>query len=317
MGHGRAGAGSPDRHRHSGPARPARADLRILHPPCSRPWLSGQGSSVPRAESRAGVGSTGLVRPLRGTRAHRSGHLPELASGGVLASAGSTSDGGSGGGEEDAVARRAGVGDGEEVSTLLLCVGSAVRLYRLVAWATMTQLGHYLRRMWRAALTPDSLLAAEEAVEALPAPGPEARAWLLANVEPAGEVAGVAVYRWGNVVAATGSQRTTVPQPGTASDLLTTAEVAELLRVPVSRIHTWTAEGKLPHMKLGHRTVRYRRDDALAFARQAVVAGTGARDADPQEGRRVLRRLSIHRPPDRPVEALEAFDWTRHHQKGG
>ncbi|MCK6531140.1 helix-turn-helix domain-containing protein [Myxococcota bacterium] len=180
----------------------------------------------------------------------------------------------------------------------------------------MSALAHYLRRMWRASLTAESLLCAEEAAEALPVPGPEALAWIRGNVKSAGEVAGVPVYRWGDVMAAVAQERTSAPS-SRASDLLTTEEVAEFLRVPVARVHAWCAEGKLAHLKLGHRTVRFRRDDVIAFERQAVVAGTGARDADPQEERRVVRRLPLPGPRDRPVEAIQAYDWTHHHQKGG
>jgi len=43
--------------------------------------------------------------------------------------------------------------------------------------------------------------------------------------------------------------------------LLTAAEVAELLAVPVSWVREATREGKLPHLKLG----RYRRYQAAAI----------------------------------------------------
>lgn len=66
----------------------------------------------------------------------------------------------------------------------------------------MSGFAHHLRRMWRAALTADSLLSADEAVEALPCPGPEARRWLVENVDAAGVVGGVGLYRWGQITAA-------------------------------------------------------------------------------------------------------------------
>lgn len=66
----------------------------------------------------------------------------------------------------------------------------------------MSVLRSHLRRMFRAALTPASVIPLEDVVEALPAPEPEARAWLLAHVEPAGELVGEVVYCWGDVLAA-------------------------------------------------------------------------------------------------------------------
>jgi len=42
----------------------------------------------------------------------------------------------------------------------------------------MTGLSSYLRRIWRASLTPEALLTLEEAAEALPGRTEVARAWL-------------------------------------------------------------------------------------------------------------------------------------------
>ncbi|MFZ5480578.1 MAG: hypothetical protein ACOZNI_27695 [Myxococcota bacterium] len=56
--------------------------------------------------------------------------------------------------------------------------------------------------MWRAALTADALLDLEEVCEALPGRPSEASAWVLANVQPCGELAGVLCWRWGDVLAA-------------------------------------------------------------------------------------------------------------------
>ena len=99
----------------------------------------------------------------------------------------------------------------------------------------------YLRRMWRAALTPQSLLTLEEAVEALPCPGPEARSWLQEHVEPAGEVAGVEVYLWSDVLAALHIEDEDVPGLSTESEegspsaavfaWLSTEEAAERLGI--------------------------------------------------------------------------------------
>lgn len=42
--------------------------------------------------------------------------------------------------------------------------------------------------------------------------------------------------------------------PGT---LLTTQELSDLLRVDVGTIRRWTREGKLPHLRIGPKTVRF------------------------------------------------------------
>jgi excisionase family DNA binding protein len=49
----------------------------------------------------------------------------------------------------------------------------------------------------------------------------------------------------------------------TAGDVMTAAEVAELLAVPVSTVHHWAREGVLPSRKLGRRRV---------FIRQKIEA---------------------------------------------
>jgi hypothetical protein len=61
-------------------------------------------------------------------------------------------------------------------------------------------LADYLRRIWRASLTPESLLSEDELLEALP--GRPARAWLREHVATFAELAGEPVYRWGDVLTA-------------------------------------------------------------------------------------------------------------------
>ena len=56
------------------------------------------------------------------------------------------------------------------------------------------------------------------------------------------------------------------PIPGDPSAALLTAEVAFLLGVTVRTLETWRLRGGGPrYIALGHRTVRYRRRDVLAF----------------------------------------------------
>ena len=60
------------------------------------------------------------------------------------------------------------------------------------------------------------------------------------------------------------AERRDQPHPHlTASDVMTTSEVAALLGVPVSTIHHWAREGTLPSRKLGKRRI---------FIRQKVEA---------------------------------------------
>lgn len=46
--------------------------------------------------------------------------------------------------------------------------------------------------------------------------------------------------------------------------LLTAADVAELLSVPVSRVREHTRSGRIPHVQLGH-YVRYRQETVVTW----------------------------------------------------
>lgn len=96
----------------------------------------------------------------------------------------------------------------------------------------MSQLASHLRRMWRAALTAESLLSADEACEAMPCPGPATRDWLVAHVQPFGELVGVPVYRWGHVVAAIAGARGAEP----VTTWLSTGEAAVRLGIARSTL---------------------------------------------------------------------------------
>ncbi|MEM8575730.1 MAG: helix-turn-helix domain-containing protein [Pseudomonadota bacterium] len=57
------------------------------------------------------------------------------------------------------------------------------------------------------------------------------------------------------------------------SDLLTCAEVAELVGLSVNTLKVHRREGTGPkHVRLGHRTVRYRRGDVDAWVQEREVA---------------------------------------------
>jgi hypothetical protein len=57
----------------------------------------------------------------------------------------------------------------------------------------------YLRMLWRASLTPASLLTLDEAAHAAPGRSADARIWILLNVAPVGEFAGESIWRWGDI----------------------------------------------------------------------------------------------------------------------
>lgn len=64
-----------------------------------------------------------------------------------------------------------------------------------------------------------------------------------------------------------------LPIENRETDLLTTAEVAELLKVSPVTVARWKKQGRLPAYKLGPRAVRFRRADVAALARPIPVAG--------------------------------------------
>jgi excisionase family DNA binding protein len=47
--------------------------------------------------------------------------------------------------------------------------------------------------------------------------------------------------------------------------LLTSREAALLLRCTVRQLEHWRADGRLPHVRFGHRSVRYRLTDLAEF----------------------------------------------------
>lgn len=57
--------------------------------------------------------------------------------------------------------------------------------------------------------------------------------------------------------------------------LLTVGEVAERLRMAKGSIYRWISQGKLRHVKLGHRAVRVRVSDLEAFIEERTRGGQG------------------------------------------
>ncbi len=61
------------------------------------------------------------------------------------------------------------------------------------------------------------------------------------------------------------------------SPLIDAAGAAQMLNVRVSTIRAWTMRGRLPHVKLGTRLVRYRVRDLDRFIRGGVRPGGASR----------------------------------------
>ena len=51
------------------------------------------------------------------------------------------------------------------------------------------------------------------------------------------------------------------------SDIIDKAELARLLKAPVHTIEYWTRSKKIPHFRIGHRTIRY----SLSEVRRALM----------------------------------------------
>lgn len=88
----------------------------------------------------------------------------------------------------------------------------------------------YELRMWRASLAraPDTLLRTEEAVQALPLPADEARAWL-SEQQPTTGLEGV--FRWGDL------QASILDTPPVRWPIITWTEAARAKRMSVHRLH--------------------------------------------------------------------------------
>lgn len=56
--------------------------------------------------------------------------------------------------------------------------------------------------------------------------------------------------------------------------LLTYAEAAAYLNIPVGTLYAWTREGRVPHVRLGERTVRFRRDALDSWIASATRTST-------------------------------------------
>ena len=63
-----------------------------------------------------------------------------------------------------------------------------------------------------------------------------------------------------------------MPAMDDLQQVLTVAEVAKLARVGEKAVRQWAADGTLPVVRLGPRTLRFHRDDVDALLRPAVAS---------------------------------------------
>lgn len=128
-------------------------------------------------------------------------------------------------------------------------------------------------------LSLESRLSAEEVAEALPGRPTDLAGWLLDHVQPDGEVAGVTMYRWGDVLAAgSGGERLGI-------EWISTGEAARRLGIPratLSDMHS-RAPADLPGAPLAAgrgKDRRHLRWDAARIRNwlDAYLAWEGQRD---------------------------------------
>ena len=82
----------------------------------------------------------------------------------------------------------------------------------------------------------------------------------------------------GRVNAMAAENPASVEREHAAVELLDYCAAAELLHVPVSSLRRYVMTGRVPHLRYGPRTVRFRRAELLAWMESKAVA--------PSEGRR-------------------------------
>jgi len=111
----------------------------------------------------------------------------------------------------------------------------------------VTTVDEFLLRIWRSSLTPDSLLSAEEAAQALPGANPDAIGWVAAQVRPVGSTA---VYRWADVVAAMAGEgapeRTTPSGPVPDAPVEGYQDAASLLNTSATKLRRMVRTEGLP-----------------------------------------------------------------------
>lgn len=59
-----------------------------------------------------------------------------------------------------------------------------------------------------------------------------------------------------------------------AAPLLTAADIGRLLNVSKATVYRWSEEGRLPHLKLGEKCIRYEETEVLAWLEERRGART-------------------------------------------
>ena len=102
-------------------------------------------------------------------------------------------------------------------------------------------------------------------------------------------------------------------------DWLTIKEAAEILRLSEHTVRDQVRDGKIPSMKLGHRTVRVRRVDIeallpptlpLSSEASPVIGGQGGKTLDRAGvGRWLLEQAEGYGSAEEKLERIRAFAW--------
>ena len=178
-------------------------------------------------------------------------------------------------------------------------------------------------KVWvRGSLPPDTVLTAAEAAALLPGDPGRTAARITADAPVVGELDGFILHRWGDVLSGVAPAlaepaNADPPVQTTRSDLLDPAGLAAALDVSQAVVHRWTSEGRIPHYKLGHKTVRYRLSEVLASTAQGTAAGKRQTHGREKARKRMDGGLPVRRAGVRRDDSIPAFDWTRTDEKGG
>jgi predicted DNA-binding transcriptional regulator AlpA len=188
-------------------------------------------------------------------------------------------------------------------------------------WAEVSSDSEALLRLHlRGSLAPDTPVTADEAVALLPGESVHTSALVAAHAPVVGRLGGLQLHRWGDVLRlvapGTPTEAETALQPS-GSDLLDAAGLAAALDVSQAVVHRWTSERRIPHYKLGHKTVRYRLDEVLASKAQSTAAGKRQTHGREKARKRVDGGLPVRRAGVPRADSIPAFDWTRTDEKGG
>jgi hypothetical protein len=78
-------------------------------------------------------------------------------------------------------------------------------------------------------------------------------------------------------------------------ELLTSEQLAKIIKVSGFTVEDWRRKGVIPHFWLGHRTIRYRLSDVIAALEQAAGAAEAQQMRAEQSQRGRIRAKSLHK----------------------